>query len=642
MEDKYGSERMVLESPAANSWIRVGSPNDPIALNGQAVVLRDADVGYRDEGVSGAGQSNATLVVTDASGTPVTGDFFEQTKTAGIYTYTYTSLPSEAGKSTDTAIRKVYVGTGEIDNINRSVEDSSGIRIRTAGAYWNEGMSRVGDYIGGPAPSYDNSPKRVITSSDSTADTDPTHTNPNQVGNLLQNFGVGASYNPSGLLSYYKDLISKEPNILTMAQAMENAHVTVSSMDSFNTQEGNIYDFGGYWNYNLGNSYAEEFIEQAPSTIRLNEVAPYYWPKDTAPDPDAKWSITDTKAGEGVSIGATVAAAIAIPIAATAAAASSVGGAIGFGIAGAAAATAVGAILGLQGGLDATDTNIQDNIGNVVEKPNQGPIKTWAFGKNIGVGSSFIGADAEGKVPGGEKKQDRDPSKDSGGPMRTDTTWVTKQYGDSYGFVRGNDIDIRIGNTESHHHGNSNEIVYGGVHTETKYNGEGNKVAYERGGGGTRTEINWHHSTGNLVSYEYYHHGWFSYAASFVTVPTLAITTSVSTLQAKVDISAGALDINASLSAGIKTNIEASCGLTFEFEYAVGGKIVYDENTKGLQYRGTGSKFETEALLKGTIHNLVMEDYKTELTNRGITLDSKKIEVETATLKASSGFHFQS
>ncbi len=39
-------------------------------------------------------------------------------------------------------------------------------------------------------------------------------------------------------------------------------HVKVSHRDTFNTQEGNIYDFGGYWNYNLGNCYIENYIDQ--------------------------------------------------------------------------------------------------------------------------------------------------------------------------------------------------------------------------------------------------------------------------------------------------------------------------------------------------------------------------------------------
>ena len=51
----------------------------------------------------------------------------------------------------------------------------------------------------------------------------------------------------------------------------QNAHVHVSSMDTVSTQEGNIYDFGGYWNYNLGNSYAEDYLDQK---AELNKTRP--------------------------------------------------------------------------------------------------------------------------------------------------------------------------------------------------------------------------------------------------------------------------------------------------------------------------------------------------------------------------------
>ena len=47
------------------------------------------------------------------------------------------------------------------------------------------------------------------------------------------------------------------------------ARTTVSHRDTFNMQEGNIFDFGGYWNYNLGNCYVEEHLDQHAT---LNET----------------------------------------------------------------------------------------------------------------------------------------------------------------------------------------------------------------------------------------------------------------------------------------------------------------------------------------------------------------------------------
>jgi type VI secretion system VgrG family protein len=57
---------------------------------------------------------------------------------------------------------------------------------------------------------------------------------------------------------------------------LKEGHTRVSHRDTFNMQEGNIYDFGGYWNYNLGNSYAENHISQ---NGELNSDS---WAKDLA------------------------------------------------------------------------------------------------------------------------------------------------------------------------------------------------------------------------------------------------------------------------------------------------------------------------------------------------------------------------
>ncbi len=52
---------------------------------------------------------------------------------------------------------------------------------------------------------------------------------------------------------------------------VEKGYTTVSHRDKFNMQEGNIYDFGGYWNYNLGNCYVEEHLDQ---NAELNKTRP--------------------------------------------------------------------------------------------------------------------------------------------------------------------------------------------------------------------------------------------------------------------------------------------------------------------------------------------------------------------------------
>jgi hypothetical protein len=46
--------------------------------------------------------------------------------------------------------------------------------------------------------------------------------------------------------------------------------VEIRQGDKMHWHNGNLYDFGGYWNYNLGNSYEENFIDQeAPLNIKV-------------------------------------------------------------------------------------------------------------------------------------------------------------------------------------------------------------------------------------------------------------------------------------------------------------------------------------------------------------------------------------
>ena len=65
--------------------------------------------------------------------------------------------------------------------------------------------------------------------------------------------------------------------------------VTIGRHNTFNIQHGNIFDFGGYWEYNLGNSYIENHgrqgSESQPTVINrlevrdLADVAGPYWEK---------------------------------------------------------------------------------------------------------------------------------------------------------------------------------------------------------------------------------------------------------------------------------------------------------------------------------------------------------------------------
>lgn len=118
------------------------------------------------------------------------------------------------------------------------------------------------------------------------------------LSNMMDNFVGYQSYDDDGSVTgtnkkaweksykkYGRALFENEWNDL-----LDNkSQIRVAKHNTFNIQNGNIIDFGGYWNYNLGNSYAETHGKQA-TTINesrdndLAEVAGPHWKKINGKD----------------------------------------------------------------------------------------------------------------------------------------------------------------------------------------------------------------------------------------------------------------------------------------------------------------------------------------------------------------------
>jgi type VI secretion system VgrG family protein len=160
IEDKKGSERIIMQSPTADSWVRIGAPNDPPTIPEKIIP----------------------------------------------------TVP----------IRK----------------PDHGIRLHTKHDFWCEAHQRYGEYRCG---FNDNAPEGTLSGAPKT-------------GTLLKNFSE--TYTPKGMLGRHSKVAQ------TWEEVLAHGHVQVSSLDTITTQEGNIYDFGGFWNYNLGNCYVENHINQ--------------------------------------------------------------------------------------------------------------------------------------------------------------------------------------------------------------------------------------------------------------------------------------------------------------------------------------------------------------------------------------------
>ena len=543
-EDEAGSERIILESPKADSWLRIGTPNDPLDNLG-------------DDGS---------------------------------------------------------------DGVSETADD--GIRINSGGSIWTEALGKYGEFIAG-APTN----ASIVSSNPGLS------YNSRSVNEMLVNFDVvSGAYKIDGLKT--RDGGTTE----SFENALNKAHIKVSSLDTFTTQEGNIYDFGGYWNYDLGNSFAEGHIIQ---TATLNEKHAGLWP-------------TDKYNKVGAIIGGTIGTQVSMFIPPIVAAglspnAASTGGAIAVGI----VSATVAAIM-IDISTAAADSDFQKDVGDVIGGPGKagsdGTIKTWA-GK---VGSSFKNAhpehgqpyepDSDGfadksksaDVP--NEQLSGDDAKDAGaagkGPMHTDTTWVQKSFGDSYEFTSGNSIEIRHGHAEEHTKGDVYEFQYGGNRESTSVSGEGIKTAWERSGGGSSEETHWDKATGQFVSYEYKNHGHFSFSVSIPTVPTLSLDLSLSSMDAKGSVSAGT-SINFSAAASMSINATLTAGLHMNLSRAFGGSLDMDESTgygglAKIEFNAVGMSAATAAALKAEKKNAVMEKIISSIIKTDVA-------VTNDTMKTSSG-----
>lgn len=80
-------------------------------------------------------------------------------------------------------------------------------------------------------------------------------------------------YTPAGITEYGGGTINKGTYSNTWEKLMGCGEVTLRQLDTFNAQNGNIYDFGGYWKYNLGNSYEENFMGQTGITLNDSNLS---------------------------------------------------------------------------------------------------------------------------------------------------------------------------------------------------------------------------------------------------------------------------------------------------------------------------------------------------------------------------------
>lgn len=594
-EDQAGNQRILMHSPTANSWVRIGSHNDPpnpyyVSEGDEISKYIDSSgewVLFNNEGETieskKADSSLNDVYITYRNYKEFKGEDLEGLGIKKIIRGNEYSIDGMEWRSLKNQIlaenssgvfefyrdKTVVLKVDDWEGVVDLDDPGSGVRIRSENHLWLESEGKYANYIAG-APVEGDGPSKAIE------------------GLRNKMFKRGSNdFKPKGMLPYngkYDSSKTYKKGDLTIdgggnywrclgesqweklnddqawKQLVNSGQVKLSKLDTFNTQEGNIYDFGGYWNYNLGNSYAEEHIDQSANlnTLKNGEVSiENFAPKDpnfSAPN----------QLGEAITISAGCATIISASIAAqTSMGAKGVGASV---------ATLIGAIQSIGQGfliLCDQDKDLSDaprmiqnedqcNLGDIVTCPNFGNIKTWA-GK---VGSSFNFPDGDVPYENEEQLQQLSGKEfyNNAEPMHTATTWVSKNFGDSYSFTKGNSIEIANGSIETHNHGNTYEFTYGGRHEEHRFSGGGGQVYYSCSEGGQSFEQKWTPS-GNIVSIDYKD-------ASVVWGQGLAYAFS-STHTGKIDVSF-AMGVSASISASADAhlNISSSLGANFNIESA--------------------------------------------------------------------------
>ncbi len=373
-------------------------------------------------------------------------------------------------------------------------DDGSGnerISIHSGGDLWLEAKSRYGDYHSGiptdPAKHPGSGNYEGNVNLPAGYGLSQPHKSGNEEipkrGDLLDKFGT--DYNPTGLLSRH-ETSSGTATTQTFNAALKKSHVHVSSLDTVNTQEGNVYDFGGYWVYNLGNAYIENHMAQKrpdPLPVDSDFVEPtkpsnYDQLKEQDPndpivvkyDQDCETYKTNKKNNpdechlnehnkkqnddEFPKL----------------------------------------AKLNERGEIDLLKNGGPNWNKGALPGDNWGTILTTAqTGSTKCQGGSRMELwdthSTEDTATNWRKKHAASGSFDEGWK----NIWVEKKFGDSYSYTEGSSVSVVNGRSQT--------IIFDGREILEKYNGKGTaKKYYKKSGGGKTVEKKWNHKTGNLVS----------------------------------------------------------------------------------------------------------------------------------------------
>ncbi len=674
MEDLEGKERIIMETPTAGTWIRLGAHNDPPSSWDVAI---GEDITTYEDGTGTWSLDNKTIASATISGTRV--NYYrkkryvvERTETQslqggsfykfkindnqiypleGVTNNDNPTIPSGTRVTIENELFTVESGTqdfssGECELAFKSVRtvqvvlnvfdpmiirnESNGIRIRTDGQYWLESSGLFGEYVGG-LPSETQCPNGKIKDLRNKV-YNQNWQKPSESLDVLRPIGISDS--AAGFTNDMKFLSSDtqnnkdDKNKKRWQYFLDNAQVRFIEGDVLNIQNGCQYDLTGNTYAFAGGIYNEQHISWDPEFNKQFSIE--------ADKTRAGTAIAGIVIGNVVSVAAST---VSIPIKYAAISGVATACASTDPIAGALTASAViagiASILSMVVGVSvgASQTVIGKNVGDLIPGPSADndisgmDIKSWAE-----------------KVRSSIKKEDGKWVQSSdiyekNEFMKPETTWVEKSFGDTYDFQRGNGIEVKVGQFESHTKGDSYEFHYGGTQESREYTEGGKLLTHEKkDANGAGSTAKYDPLTGNLSNYEF-DYGGFGFVYNTPTLPTLKIEVNTGILDTTLKIDASTkLDVN--VSATLDTTVDVGAGLSTKILYKKGGELTYNGITKKVKYEGFNLETEGNEKVEVELQKLPsIKKANANIAKVETKLHDIGIEIKNLKTKISQGLH---
>lgn len=271
MEDKEGKNRIKLFSPKGNTYMHLGSSNP----DGDGFVTMTTGLRRRDY----LGGKQTTIITKDNT-EDVPPSVRNEIDNAGQNTAgtspTDTNQPNMVTEQdvwgfVKREIRSGHGNSADGTTVLTTEEEISGDYVieRVAGTRYSWASGHEFNYGTGNIYNFGNS-------------LEVCHWNQNATDESKNIVDAMFAYELTGITEYGGGAITADSTGSEWETLLNKGQIGLTESDEFCAHNGNVYDFGGCWNYNLGNGYEENHMEQGQQEMNKK----YEYDKSPAGPPD--------------------------------------------------------------------------------------------------------------------------------------------------------------------------------------------------------------------------------------------------------------------------------------------------------------------------------------------------------------------